>query len=186
MLTCPNCRQLTPVPASGVAGLQAAFQINQLLEIVEEHKKALATDSKAAGASMSSTPHGNTIIGYPDHDGREVELYCETCGKTICYKCIKKAEKHHTHDYEEINEAFVRYQREIVSSLEPMEKQLMAIKEALGQFDACHMEISEQRVAIKGDINKTITTKHWRFSGLANLTNLLRPNLRALQSREIS
>ncbi len=31
-LTCPTCRQVTPVPADGVAGLQAAFRVNQLLK----------------------------------------------------------------------------------------------------------------------------------------------------------
>ena len=38
-LSCPICRQATPVPANGVAGLQSAFLITPLLEIVEEHKK---------------------------------------------------------------------------------------------------------------------------------------------------
>ncbi len=45
-LPCPTCRQVTPVPASGVAGLQVAFHVNQLLEIVEEHKKATVVTAK--------------------------------------------------------------------------------------------------------------------------------------------
>ena len=32
-LTCPTCRQVTPIPAGGVAGLQSAFHINRFLEI---------------------------------------------------------------------------------------------------------------------------------------------------------
>ena len=39
-LSCPICRQVTPIPASGTAGLQSAFRINRLLEIVEEKEKA--------------------------------------------------------------------------------------------------------------------------------------------------
>ena len=39
IVTCPICRHDTPVPANGVAGLQPAFQINHLLEIMEEHKE---------------------------------------------------------------------------------------------------------------------------------------------------
>ena len=38
-LTCPNCRQATPIPDTGVSGLQSAFYINRLLEIVEEYNK---------------------------------------------------------------------------------------------------------------------------------------------------
>ena len=43
VLICPNCRQVTPVPANGVAGLPAAFHINNLLELrdtLKEQKKA--------------------------------------------------------------------------------------------------------------------------------------------------
>ena len=162
-LTCPNCRQVTPVPASGVRGLQAAFRVNQLLEIVEEHKKAMATTAspeEAESASTNPTPHGNTTVGCLEHGGRELELYCETCGETICYKCIKKGEKHNSHDYEELDEAFERYKREITSSLEPMEKQLMTIKRALAQLDARHDEISDQRATIEADIHNTITRLH--------------------------
>ena len=75
ILTCPNCRQVTPVPASGVAGLQAAFQINQLLEIVEEHKKAkdatASAEKRVESASTSPTPHGNITVGCSEHGGRE-------------------------------------------------------------------------------------------------------------------
>ena len=39
VITCPNCRQVTPVPSGGVAALQPAFQVNQLLEIVKEQKR---------------------------------------------------------------------------------------------------------------------------------------------------
>ena len=82
---------------------------------------------KVESASTSPTPHGNITVCCPEHGGREVELYCETCGETICLKCIMKGQKHHSHDYEELNEAFERYKGEIMSSLEPMEKQLATI-----------------------------------------------------------
>ena len=143
-LTCPNCRQVTPVPASGVRGLQAAFQVNQFLEVVEESKKAAVSADDYA-------------IGCPEHDGRVEELYCETCGEIICYKCIMKGEKHQTHDYKELVEAFEQYQEELKLSLEPMENQLIAIDKALPEFDACHDEIAEQQVAVEADIHKTIT-----------------------------
>ena len=52
-LTCPSCRQVTPIPADrGVAGLQPAFYINHLLEIQDSLKKAetpAATPEDAVG-----------------------------------------------------------------------------------------------------------------------------------------
>ncbi len=121
-LTCPTCRQVTRVPASGVAGLQADFRVNQLLEIVEEHKKpkVATAPQKEENASASSAPHENITIGCPKHGGREIELYCNTCEETICFRCIKKGENHHSHDYEDLNKAI---EGKITASLEPMENQ---------------------------------------------------------------
>ena len=159
-LTCPNCRQVTPIPASGVAGLQAAFLVNQLLEIVKEHKKVTASADKVDSASISPTSHGNITVVCPEHGGKEVEFYCETCGETICWECIMNGSKHHSHEYDKLDKAFERYKGEIMSSLEPLEKQLMAIEKALTQLDVRHDEISDQRATIEADIHSTIARLH--------------------------
>ncbi len=38
-LTCPTCRQVTPIPANGAAYLSPAFHISQLLEILNDHRR---------------------------------------------------------------------------------------------------------------------------------------------------
>ena len=162
-LTCPICRHATPVPANGVAGLQPAFQINHLLEVVEKHKKAAADSSAIANVerdSTSLTPHDKTKACCPEHGGKEVELYCETCGEPICVKCALKGGKHHSHDYEELDKAFERYKVEISASLEPMEKQLTTINKALAQLDTRCGEISNQQAAIEADIHNTFRIIH--------------------------
>ena len=161
ILTCPTCRHDTPVPASGVAGLQPAFQINHLLEIMEEHKKA-ATDPPASAEkaerlrdSASLTSHDKVKVCCREHAGKEVELFCETCGEPVCWKCIAKGGKHHSHDYEELDKAFERYKVEVTASLEPMEKQVTTITKALAQLDARCAEISDQRAAVEADVHTT-------------------------------
>ncbi len=170
-LTCPNCRHVTPVPASGVAGLPAAFQINQLLEIVEEHKRAKGQDGSANGGSPASPGGGEGMerdstgpapqkVFCPAHEGTKMELYCETCEKLICWKCVIKGGEHHNHEFEEISNAFEKCKAEIMSSLEPMEKQLGVIDKALEEFDAGGLAISKQQGAIVVDIHSTMTQLH--------------------------
>ena len=157
ILTCPTCRHDTPVPANGVAGLQPAFQINHLLEIMEEHKKAAADPPASAEmAERDSASHiscDKVKVCCREHAGKEVELFCETCGEPVCVKCALKGGKHHTHDYEELDKAFGRYKVEATASLEPMEKQVTTIIEALVQLDARCAEISDQRAAVETDIH---------------------------------
>ena len=163
ILTCPTCRQATPVPANGVTGLQSAFQVNHLLEILEEHKKAKDTAASLEGAKsvvICPIPSKKVIANCFDHEDKEQELYCETCGDLICLKCAIKGGKHINHDYLPLDEAFERYKGEITPSLEPLEKKLEAVKKALAQLDKCSTDIFNQQAAIEANIHDTIGRLH--------------------------
>ena len=162
VIVCPKCRHITATPDQGVAGLQSAFHVNQLLDIVNEQKKTVLAATADAENPRSVSPNliPDIRICCPEHDGREVNLYCETCRETICFKCIMKSEKHHNHDYSELETAFELYKREITSALEPLEKQLKTIEEVVVQLDACCDEISNQRETIEGNIHSSIGKIH--------------------------
>ena len=158
-LTCPTCRQVTPIPDRGVSGLQSAFHINNLREIYEDSVKKLqnpaATPEGAVGGTTVNTPSRNVVQCCFEHAEEELKLYCETCGKLVCYQCIMKSGKHHDHDYTLFKIAIEKYKEEITSSLEPMEKQMTIIKKALEKLNARCGEISDQRAAIEDNIHVT-------------------------------
>ena len=158
-LTCPTCRQVTHIPDRGVSGLQPAFHINNLRQIYEDSIKKLenpaATPEGAVGGTTVNTPSRNVVQCCFEHAEEELKLYCETCGKLVCYQCAIKGGKHHDHDYALLQIAFEKYKEEITSSLEPMEKQVTIIKKALEKLNACCGEISDQRAAIEDNIHVT-------------------------------
>ena len=157
-LTCPTCRQVTPIPPSGVAGLQSAFHINHLLEIQHSFKNLQnppANLEGAVGGTVVENPPKNAAQFCFEHVRKELELYCETCEELICYKCVIKGGKHHNHNYEELDQAFEKYKKEITSSIEPMEKQVAIIKKALALIEQRCGEISEQREAIESNVHVT-------------------------------
>ena len=157
-LTCPTCRQVTPIPPSGVAGLQSAFHINHLLEIQHSFKNLQNPPDNlegAVGGTVVENPPKNAAQFCFEHVRKELELYCETCEELICYKCVIKGGKHHSHNYEELDQAFEKYKKEITSSIEPMEKQVAIIKKALALIEQRCGEISEQREAIESNVHVT-------------------------------
>ena len=163
ILTCPICRQATSVPANGVAGLQSAFQVNHLLEILKEYKKAKDTAASQEGVESVVThpiPSKKVIANCFDHEDKERELYCETCGDLICFKCAIKGGKHINHDYFPLDEAFERYKGELTPSLEPLEKKLEVVKKALTQLDKCSTDLSIQQVTIEANIHDNIRRLH--------------------------
>ena len=158
-LTCPICRQVTPIPGRGVAGLQSAFHINHFLEIQESLRKlespAAALEGAVGGATCTVNEASSRDVGCCFEHREEYKLYCETCGELICWKCVLKGSKHHDHEYEELDKAFQKYKKEISSSLKPMENQVAIIKNALARFDTRHEEISGQQASIKDGIHIT-------------------------------
>ena len=108
VLFCPICRQITPVPTNGVPGLQPAFLINKLLDIAEDVKRekdALASAEKAESNTVSLPQTQEEVSTFcSEHVKEELKLYCETCGELICYHCVLKTGKHHSHDYTLIEE----------------------------------------------------------------------------------
>ena len=164
VLSCPNCRYITPVPANGVAGLQPAFLINHLLDIAEDLKRgkgAPASVERADSSSVSLPPPQEEVFTFcSEHVKEELKLYCETCGELICLHCALKTGRHHSHDYTLIEKAFEIYKKEIGSLLEPINRKLASVDEVLTQFDKDNGEISDQRAAIEADIHDTINELH--------------------------
>ena len=156
-LTCPTCRQVTPIPDRGVAGLQsvAPFQINRLLEIQDSVKKLKNPSATLEGAMGGNTPSKKVAFQCFEHVEEEMKLYCETCGALICLLCVLKGEKHHDHDCSPLKKAFERYKEEMTSFVEPLEKQVTTIKKALAQLDRRHEEISNQQAGIEDNVHVT-------------------------------
>ena len=157
-LTCPTCRQVTPIPPRGVAGLQSAFHINHLLQIRDSFNNLQNPPTNLEGAvgdiAVENTPNNAAQFCF-EHVKKELELYCETCGELICYKCGLKGGKHHSHNYEELDQAFEKYKKEITSSIEPMEKQVVIIQKALALIEQRCGEISDQQAAIENNVHVT-------------------------------
>ena len=95
------------------------------------------------GGTKVATPSRNMSEYCFEHE-EELKLYCETCGELVCLHCAIKGGKHHDHDYALLKLAFEKYKKEILSSLEPMEKQVMLIEKALEELNTSCGEISDQ------------------------------------------
>ena len=162
-VTCPTCRQVTPIPANGVAGLHPAFHISYLLDSIKD----IANLPGSTG-----DPSKNVTECCSEHVEEELKLHCKTCGELICYKCALKCGKHCNHDYEELDKAFEKYKEEIVKNIEPMEKQVAIVKKALALIKQNCREISNQGEAIESSIH--VTFRRLREVLTARETELIR------------
>ena len=163
-LTCPICRQATPIQANGVTGLQSAFQTNEFLQLRDDliKKKDMAVNLEGLKVDAAPlTPSAKKTIQYCyEHVDKEQELYCETCEQLICLKCALKGGNHHSHNCDNIKNAYERYKGEVRPSLEPMEGKLNTVKKALVHLDTRRGEVSDQREVIEDSIHDAIRELH--------------------------
>ena len=113
ILTCPSpdCGEVTPVPEGGVKSLQTALGIDDLQEI-----------------HVTLCKNSCSI-----HEGRELELYCWTCGELICLRCAYRDGQHHSHGHQDVEKAFEDFKDTMVPRLEAPERSLDSLLETLSK-----------------------------------------------------
>jgi tripartite motif-containing protein 2/3/tripartite motif-containing protein 71 len=134
-IACPSCRQVTPVPDRGTAGLQTAFQTNKILEIYDKVK-------------ARCVPSFQLCV---EHRDEEVRYYCDSCAELVCFKCSK--EKHRNHDCKEFSDAFDGYKKEIGQLTDSVEKRVTKMEKALAELNARCEEISGCQATTKDNIH---------------------------------
>ena len=154
-LTCPICRQVTPIPERGMASLQSAFHINNLLEIQDSVRKIDNPAASSEEGAVKDSPSRNGARFCSEHFKEELKLFCETCRQLTCLQCVIKGSKHHDHDYAFLDKAFAKYTEEITLSLEPMEEQVTIFRKALAQLTVHREEIVNQQQAVEDNIHVT-------------------------------
>ena len=87
--------------------------------------------------------------------GEPLKVYCNTCDKLVCHLCAT-AKSHRNHDYEPINDAFPRHQKNIVDNLEEVKKKLAAITTAVQAVEAQEEDFLQQVGAARREIEATV------------------------------
>ena len=94
------------------------------------------------------------------HQGKELDLFCETCGELICLHCTVNKHYRPEHKYDLVSDTFERHKAEIIASLEPVENHLSVVSKMLEQLDVRCQELSKQRTVVEADIQQQIQQLH--------------------------
>ena len=94
------------------------------------------------------------------HQGKELEIYCETCGELICHNCTVSKHCRPQHKYDLVADTFERHKSDITASLDPVDKQMNMLIKALEQLAVQSQEINDQATAIEDSICKQMEQFH--------------------------
>ena len=96
----------------------------------------------------------------PLHQGKELELYCETCEELICHNCTVNKHCRPEHKYDLVSDTFEKHKAEITTSLEPITKLRTATSDALEQLDVRSHEFDDQEVAVEASVRRYVKQLH--------------------------
>ena len=153
-----QCEKCKKFKATGFCRDCAKFVCEKCTEMHETWEELathqiVSTDVIEVEAANLVSPT-KKVVYCPQHPGKKLKIYCETCGELICNDCTIRL--HHGHNYDLVTDTFQRHKREIVSSLQPVKQHLATVNEAMQSIDTRKLDIEEQRVAIEADIHKQI------------------------------
>ena len=90
----------------------------------------------------------------PLHQGKELELYCETCEELICHNCTVSKHCRPEHKYVLVSDTFEKHKAEIAASLDKVEEKLGLTNKALEQLDVRSQDLDDQQAAIQENIQR--------------------------------
>ena len=96
----------------------------------------------------------------PLHQGKELELYCETCEELICLLCTVNKHCRPEHKYDLVSDTFEKHKAEITTSLEPINKLRTATSDALEQVDVRSHKFDDQEVAVEASVRRYVKQLH--------------------------
>ena len=140
---CRNCGQFICIRCT---------EIHQDWEELQSHE--VLSLERLKGDVVELVPPKKMAAYCSKHKGKELELYCNTCGELVCHNCT--VQLHQGHKHEVVSDTFQKHKEQISASLKPIEQRLEAVGKALQGLDTQCQQITDQREALVGNIHKTI------------------------------
>ena len=132
-IKCPTCRTSTELPEpTGPAAFPVAFHINNLKEVY-----SLMKQEKALNCSK--------------HDADPLRIFCETCDEVICGNCA--IGDHRNHNCTPIKNSYDKHCQVLENSLNPVNKMIDNIINALTALTKRKTEIKKQGDIVRQKIH---------------------------------
>ena len=114
-----------------------------------------ATD-KRKGTTFTKESHPLLLPA----QGKELELYCETCEELICLHCTVNKHCRPQHNYDLVTDTFHRHKTDLTTSLQPVDKLRSTVSNAIKQLDLRSQQLNDQRASTKASIRQEMKRLH--------------------------
>uniref|UniRef100_A0A3Q1BNY3 RING-type E3 ubiquitin transferase n=1 Tax=Amphiprion ocellaris TaxID=80972 RepID=A0A3Q1BNY3_AMPOC len=177
-LSCPVCRQTSILPEKGVCALQNNFFITNLMEVLQREPECSRPEACSVLESVSAAAAGKPLC-CPNHEGKVMEFYCESCETAMCLDCTEGEHREHVtvplRDVVEQHKAALKTQLDAIHSRLPQltvaielvseisrqlnERKNEAVAEIISTFEELERALHQRKTALITDLENICSTK---------------------------
>ncbi|KAF3840913.1 hypothetical protein F7725_006775 [Dissostichus mawsoni] len=177
-LSCPVCRQTSILPEKGVSALQNNFFITNLMEVLQRDPECSRPEACSVLESVNAAAAGKPLC-CPNHEGKVMEFYCESCETAMCLDCTSGEHREHVtvplRDVVEQHKAALKTQLDTIMSRLPQltssielvseisrqlnERKNEAVAEITSTFEELERALHQRKTALITDLENICSTK---------------------------
>ncbi|XP_030632631.1 tripartite motif-containing protein 3 isoform X2 [Chanos chanos] len=151
-LSCPVCRQTSILPEKGVAALQNNFFITNLMEVLQREPECTQPESCSVLESVSAAASGQPL-SCPNHEGKVMEFYCESCETAMCLECTEG--EHREHVTVPLRDVLEQHKAALKNQLDTIRNRLPQLTTAITQVEEISKQLIERKTEAVTQINST-------------------------------
>ncbi|XP_064414205.1 tripartite motif-containing protein 3-like [Latimeria chalumnae] len=149
-LSCPVCRQTSILPEKGVAALQNNFFITNLMEVLQRNPESVReeTSMMESVSAVSGKP-----LSCPNHEGKGMEFYCESCETAMCRECTEG--EHREHVTVPLKDVVEQHKASLKNQLDAIKNRLPQLAAAIELVNEISKQLTERKNDAVSEISST-------------------------------
>ncbi|XP_041128081.1 tripartite motif-containing protein 3-like isoform X3 [Polyodon spathula] len=184
-LSCPVCRQTSILPEKGVAALQNNFFITNLMEVLQRDPECAQPEACSVLESVSAAAAGKPLC-CPNHEGKVMEFYCESCETAMCLECTEG--EHLEHVTVPLRDVLEQHKTALKNQLDAIRNRLPQLTAAIELVNEISKQLTDRKNEAVSEISSTFEdlerALHLRKSALiSDLENICSAKQKVLQSQ---
>uniref|UniRef100_A0A673BD67 RING-type E3 ubiquitin transferase n=1 Tax=Sphaeramia orbicularis TaxID=375764 RepID=A0A673BD67_9TELE len=184
-LSCPVCRQTSILPEKGVCALQNNFFITNLMEVLQREPECSRPEACSVLESVSAAAAGKPLC-CPNHEGKVMEFYCESCETAMCLECTEG--EHREHVTVPLRDVVEQHKAALKTQLDAIHSRLPQLTAAIDLVTEISRQLNERKNEAVTEISNTFEelerALHQRKTALiTDLENICSAKQKVLQAQ---
>ncbi|MBN3273612.1 TRIM3 protein, partial [Polyodon spathula] len=151
-LSCPVCRQTSILPEKGVAALQNNFFITNLMEVLQRDPECAQPEACSVLESVSAAAAGKPLC-CPNHEGKVMEFYCESCETAMCLECTEG--EHLEHVTVPLRDVLEQHKTALKNQLDAIRNRLPQLTAAIELVNEISKQLTDRKNDAVSEISST-------------------------------